>query len=208
MVYLVNRYNKNAHSQLMHAMYCERKRVFVDMLRWDLHHDENGELDQFDDDDAQYLILRDPLKGNHLASLRLLRTDKSHILGDIFPFLCERGVPSGYDIREITRFCLSPDLSAQGRLRARNTLVRGMVEYGLLAGFSAYTAVCELSFLSQILAVGWDVEPLGLPQSVNGKVVGAFRIHLATDTLRKMMRSWQSDEPALQLAEFDQPIAA
>jgi N-acyl-L-homoserine lactone synthetase len=208
MVYIVNRYNKNSHSRLMRSMYLERKRVFVDMLRWDLHYDDNGELDQFDDDDAQYLILRDQNTNRHLASLRLLRTDKPHILGDIFPYLCDQGVPSGYEIREITRFCLSPSLTATARLKARNTLVRGMVEYGLIAGFSAYTAVCELSFLSQVLAVGWDIEPLGLPQSVNGKVVGAFRIQLAADTLHKMVRSWRSDEPALRLTEFDRPIAA
>jgi len=208
MVYIVNRFNRSAHSALVQAMHAERKRVFVDMLRWDLPHENNLEYDQYDGDDAQYLILQDQENGDHLASLRLLRTDRPHILGDIFPFLCDEIVPSGFDVREITRFCLSSKLNAQDRQQARNILVRGMVEYGLISGFSAYTAVCEMGFLSQVLAVGWDVDPLGMPQIVNGKMIGAFRIKLAADTLHKMISSWRCDHPALRLAEFDRPLAA
>jgi len=208
MVYVVNRFNRHTHSTLVRAMHAERKRVFVDMLHWDLSHEDNLEYDEFDTDDAQYLILQDQESGDHLASLRLLRTDRPHLLGEVFPSLCEEGVPSGFDIREITRFCLSSRLNAQDRLQARNILVRGMIEYGLMAGFSAYTAVCEMSFLSQVLAVGWDIDPLGMPQVIEGRMVGAFRIELAADTLHKMVAAWRCHHPALKLAEFDRPLAA
>jgi len=129
-------------------------------------------------------------------------------MSEIFPYLCEAGVPSASSIREITRFCLSPRLRAAERLRARNTLVRGMVEFGLMSGLSAYTAVCEMGFLSQVLSAGWEVNPLGLPQIVEGQMIGAFRITITPDTLSKMVASWQCSEPVLRLVEREPAIAA
>ena len=203
MVCVINRYTKGQHSQLIQAMHAERKRVFIDLQKWNLPHDGRCEYDEFDTEHAQYLVLADAAGGDHLASLRLLRTDMPHLMSEVFPYLCERGVPRGSDIREITRLCLSPRLRTGDRRRARNTLVRAMVEYGLMTGISAYTAVCEMSFLSEVLAIGWDVDPLGLPQMVDGKMLGAFQINLAPDTLSKMCDGWRCEQPALKLPEFD-----
>jgi N-acyl-L-homoserine lactone synthetase len=189
-------------------MHAERKRVFVDIMRWNLSHDGCHEHDRFDDDDAQYIVLRDNETGDHLASLRLLRTDRPHLMSEVFPFLCEREVPAHPGIREITRFCLSPKLRAPQRLRARNTLVRGMVEFGLMNGLTAYTAVCEMGFLSQVLSAGWEVNPLGMPQFVEGQMVGAFQITLNANTLSKMVASWQCAEPALSVVELEPAVAA
>ena len=67
------------------------------------------------DEYAEYIILCDPRSERHLGSLRILRTDRPHILGDVFPMLCEGEVPVGPEIRELTRLCLSPDLRAADR---------------------------------------------------------------------------------------------
>lgn len=208
MVHVVNKYNRHAYSGVIDIMLSDRKRVFVDTLRWDVPHDSQKEWDEFDDDLAEYLILQDSSTGDHLASLRLLRTDRPHLLGKVFPFLCEMEEPMGPNIREITRFCLSPRLRAPERLLARNKLVRALVEYGLLTGISTYTAVCEMSFLSQVLSIGWYCRPLGLPQVVEGSTIGALRIDLDPNTLRQFVRSWQCDTTALRIAEFDTSLAA
>src|SRR3546814_16727454 len=66
----------------MRAMFAARKEVFIDLLKWDLPVLAGAyELDQFDDPDAEYLILIDG-QGRHRASARLLRTDRPHLLGD------------------------------------------------------------------------------------------------------------------------------
>mgnify|MGYP001610745550 CR=1 FL=1 len=83
---------------VLHAMFVARKRVFVDLLKWDIPVlDGRFEIDQFDDAHATYLVLADR-DGAHLGSARLLQTARPHILGDLFPGLCEGAPPRGDDI--------------------------------------------------------------------------------------------------------------
>lgn len=188
-----------SHPSLMNAMHADRKRVFVDTLKWDLKHDGVVERDEFDNEHADYLILQDRVTGDHLSSIRLLDSRRPHILGDIFPFLCEGGVPRGENIREITRFCASPRVRAAERLKARNMMARALIELGLWEGIEAYTAVCDLGFLQQVLAAGWRCQPLGLPQVHEGNLIGAFMIFVETNSLDRMAPSWRCDQPALRI---------
>lgn len=188
--------NISSKSDLQASMYVDRKRVFVDALKWDLHHEHGEERDEFDDRYAQYLVLQDS-QGDHKASVRLLPTSRPHILGNIFPFLCEGNVPRGKHILEITRYIASPRFRAAERVRARNMMARALIEFGLLNRIEMYTAVCDISFLNQILAAGWRCEPLGLPQKVNGSQIGAFAIHVETEAIKSMVPCWRYDACAL-----------
>lgn len=186
---------------LLRTMHEDRKRVFVDMLRWRLPHDSAQEQDQFDVDGAIYLAAKDKT-GSHRVSVRLLDTERPHIVGSIFPFLCQAPLPRGPHVKEITRYIASPRARATDRLIARNMMARGLAEYAHLHGITTYTAVCDISFLSQILAAGWRCDPLGLPQPVDGSVIGAFCIHIEADTIKRMARSWRYLRPALVASEL------
>ena len=189
----------------LRAMFVARKRVFVDLLGWDVPVlDGQFEIDQFDDPRATYVIVSGPGEA-HRASARLLQTTGPHILGDLFPKLCERNVPSGPDVLEITRFCLDRSLSASGRLQARNRLVSALVAFALRAEIRTYTGVAELAWLQQILAFGWDCRPLGAPRLVDGRWLGALAITIGPDTPALLARNriWideQLDEAALSQA--------
>jgi len=168
------------------SMFEDRKRVFVDLFRWDLHVNSGRfEIDTFDDDWAVYLLESDGAS-RHLGSLRLLRADRPHILGNLFSHLCEESVPTAPNTREITRLCLSPRLSADQRLHIRNRLISAMVDYALLRGIRTFTGVVSARFLSQILAMGWQCSPLGQPWSVGGSTIVAFRIDLDERTPRQL----------------------
>jgi acyl-homoserine lactone synthase len=168
-------------------MFKDRKRIFIDLFRWDLHiADGRFEIDEFDDDDAVYLLESDHA-GGHLGSLRLLRADQPHILGSVFPHLCEEPVPTASDTREITRLCLSPRLPAGQRLDVRNHLISAMVDYGLACGIRTLTGVVNARFLSQVLAMGWRCSCLGRPQKVAGSTIAAFRIELDEATPRELL---------------------
>ena len=94
-------------------MFEDRKSIFVDLLKWDLPVIEGRfELDEFDDSHATYLIVAGE-DGDHLGSARLLPTIRPHILGSLFADLCAAPPPTGPQVFEITRFCLSrgPDTS-------------------------------------------------------------------------------------------------
>jgi acyl-homoserine lactone synthase len=208
MVHFINHLNRDRHQALLRAMHAERKRVFVDLLKWNVPHNEEGEFDEFDDEFAEYLIVRDPKSGAHWASLRLLRTDRPHILESLFSELCDLGVPRGPDIREVTRLCVSPSLRPPDRLAARNTLIRAMVEYALMVGIKAFTGVADMRWLSQILSAGWDCRPLGLPRKVDGSTLGGLIIHIKPDTLKNFIGSWQCRSTSLRVLEIDELIAA
>lgn len=168
------------------AMHRDRKRVFVDRLGWAVPVvDGEFEIDQFDNDDAIYLVSTDADSG-HAGSLRLLPSTRPHLLSDVFPHLCERGVPRGPDIWEITRLCTAPDHPDPRSVRRE--LVLGMVEFAVANGIRRYTCLTHVPYLSSVLAVGWDCEPLGMPQEDGGVVLGAVLIDITPDTL-SMMRN-------------------
>lgn len=171
------------------AMFRARKEVFVDLLKWNVPVVAGRyELDQFDDERASYLIVADDCT-SHLASARLLDTTRPHILGTLFPHLCARSVPAGPDVLEITRFCLDRHQHAANRRNARNCLVSALVAFALERGVRSYTGVAEMAWLQQILAFGWDCRPLGIPQDVGGRALGALQIWITPQTPRLLAAS-------------------
>jgi acyl-homoserine lactone synthase len=94
------------------GMFEARKRVFVDLLKWDVPVlEDRYEVDQFDDEHATYLIVPDE-DGGHAGSARLLPTLRPHILDTLFPDLCAAPPPRGHDMLEIT--LAPPPLTASG----------------------------------------------------------------------------------------------
>lgn len=171
-----------ASDAVMRAMFEARKRVFVDLLGWDVPVLAGKyEIDQFDDTHARYMILADSAQ-NHLASARLLPTTRPHILDTLFTDLCEEAPPTGPDIYEITRFCLDRRLRAAERRRWRDALVTGLAHYALEHGITAYTGVAERGWLDQILEFGWDAKPLGQPKTIDGMTLGALKIEITAET--------------------------
>lgn len=170
----------------LRAMFAARKRVFIDLLRWELPAlDGQFEIDAYDNENAHYLILVDR-DGKHLASARLLPTLCPHILGDLFPHLSADPVPSAANVLEITRFCLDRSLRAADRRVVRNQLISGLVDYALAEGVERYTGVAEIGWLQQILSFGWACRPLGVPVEENGSVLGALEIRITPDTPAKL----------------------
>ncbi|WP_245626530.1 acyl-homoserine-lactone synthase [Croceicoccus naphthovorans] len=127
----------------LRAMFEARKRVFVDLLGWDVPVlDGTFEIDQFDTPSAAYLVLTGE-KCEHRASARLLRSDGPHILRDLFPQLCTGPVPQDEAFREITRFCIDPTLPRADRRSVRNQLVSALADFAISEGISGYSAVAQ-----------------------------------------------------------------
>jgi acyl homoserine lactone synthase len=163
------------------AMFADRKRVFIDLLRWDVPVvGGRFEIDQYDGEPATYIMAHDGA-GCHLGSLRLLPTLGPHILGDLFADLCDDDVPRAAAIAEITRLCLPLD-SAAARLGIRNALISAMVDHCREVGIKALTGVVSAAFRRQICAMGWRCAALGPARRIRGEQLGAFRIDLDADT--------------------------
>jgi N-acyl-L-homoserine lactone synthetase len=182
MIEIVTAENRETYKRELSAMFEERKLVFIDLLKWKLElTDGRYEMDQFDDEHAIYLVASHA-DGSHLGSMRLLPTDRPHILGSLFAFLSDEPPPAGPGILEVTRLCLSPRLNAAERRRIRNELISTMVDFALSHGVIALTGVAQIAWLSQIQEMGWRCAVLGSPRCIGGKMTGAFRIDLDAQT--------------------------
>jgi len=193
-------------SAAMRAMFAARKDVFIDLLGWDLPVlADKFEIDQFDDPDAEYLILLGPDHG-HRASARLLLTERDHILASLYPQLCAGEIPRGPTVREITRFCLDRRQRASDRRSARNQLVTALAEHALRDGITDYTGVAEQAWFEQIARFGWDCRALG-PALRSGQdhLIG-LHIHIDATTIEKL-RSTGVYAP-LRLAMVSGAVAA
>jgi len=181
MLHAVSGAGRARFAEALAQMHRDRKIVFVDRLGWDVPVvDGEYEIDQFDREDAVYLLRLDEL-GRHAGSLRLLPTSGPHLLADVFPQLCERGVPRGPHIWEITRLCTAPDVGDPKSVR--RDLMLGMVEFALANGVTRYTCMTHVPYLSGVLAAGWDCAPLGLPLLHGGVMIGAVSIEMTPETL-------------------------
>jgi acyl-homoserine lactone synthase len=200
MVDVVTANNRHKFHDMLDVMHRDRKQIFVDTLKWNVPViDGKYEIDQFDNSDAVYLLALDEKKQEHLGSVRLLPTTKPHLMDSVFPMLCDGGVPKGEDIWEITRYCVGPQLRGKKAWMAQSYLAVGMVEFALLYGITHYTCLAEMSFLSTIMAVGWECEPLGLPQVVNGETVGALLIKITPATLQMFRTKMGWRHPILEV---------
>lgn len=131
--------------EVLRAMFAARKRVFIDLLKWEIPtRDGTYEIDGFDDEHAHHVILTDRT-GAHLTSAPLLPTTRPHILDTLFPELCQEGVPASHSVYEIRHFCLDRDLTAAERRAARNRLITALVEHALANGIERYTGVARMA---------------------------------------------------------------
>jgi acyl-homoserine lactone synthase len=182
MIHIVQGMQDAAHAQALESMFVDRKRLFIDLLGWDVPIvDGRFEMDRFDGPAARYLIACDGA-GDHIGSMRLLPTCQPHLLDTLFAELCDGEVPIGPDIFEITRLCMPARLGAAERLRVRNLLISAMVDHALDQGIMMLTGVVQADFRHAVLAMGWRCSALGPERAVGQRPLGAFRLEIDKDT--------------------------
>ncbi|MBA4090118.1 MAG: autoinducer synthase [Sphingobium sp.] len=185
---------------LLADMYRDRKRVFIDLMGWDLPVlDERYEIDQFDGPDTLYLIVASP-EGEHLGSIRLLPTDRPTVLGEIFGHLCEAGAPASARVWELSRLCLSPRIRAIRRREVRNRLLTTAVKVALSNDATHLCCVVYAWYMPEVLSYGWHCRPLGLPQPDPSGPVIALEIRLDGETRILMDQAGTWDETPVAIS--------
>lgn len=206
MIAIIHGKGQVAEADLRDAMFADRKTLFVDLLGWDVAvHDGRHEIDEFDHDGAVYLIATDS-KGSHQGSLRLLPTLRPHLLETHFGSLCAGDPPKDAATFEITRLCLPSRLGSKRRLLVRNSLIATLVDHALAAGIKRLIGVTNAGFRKEILAMGWLAESLGPECHLSGARLGAFALHIGSDTPERL--SWSGIYPTKQLVGTPKTRAA
>lgn len=192
---------------IFHQMYRQRYDIYVRRRKWsDLQPKGDLEKDQYDNADATYLLALDD-EEKVLAGLRLLKTTRPHIFGDLFPTLAgEHGVPRGPDILELTRFYVKPGINGGRDMRKWliGVISAGMFEYCLDNDIRQISSVIDTFLLPQMLELEWRVRPLGLPyRYAQGSAVGVL-IDVTEEALQSTRRIKQLAGPVL--ATSMQPV--
>lgn len=197
MLHVVDFTNRVRLHAVLRSMFAARKKVFIDLLKWDVPALAGEfEVDHFDTPQATYLVVADE-NDTHLASARLLETTEPGILDGLFAHLADEPLPRGDDVFEITRFCLSPDAGARRRREARDTLLIGLAEYAIANDIRTYTGVAELSWFRQVQSFGWACRALGAPRGEGDRALVALRIDIDDTTLAGMAAAGISSSAAI-----------
>lgn len=177
MLYAVSPHNREIYAQYMDDYFRLRKEVLIDQKGWDLKSIDGKEKDQFDHNQAHYLIYKSPQTNCVTAGVRLTPTIAPNLTVDIFSHLIDPAhkiLPST-DVWECSRFVTksSPVNGHKEMIKeATFMLFIGMLEYGLLNDIHAYLALTDVR-LERIARMNqWYMTRLGAPQ-ITGNTLAA-----------------------------------
>lgn len=165
MIYLVDRRNRAAFAAQLEQMYRQRHQVYVEKRGWKaLDRPDKREIDQFDNEDAVYLMKIAP-NGEVLGAVRLIETTKPHLMRDVFSHIVTLGpIPCDPKIYEMTRCYVSISVTDKvQKAQYAGEIMAAMEEYGLARGLTHYSVVSDLYFVPFMTVIGEGVKKLGEP---------------------------------------------
>jgi len=89
-------------------------------------------------------------------------------------------------LRRSTRLCLPQRHGAARRRDLRNALFSAVIDLALARGIERLTGIIPDPFRKELLAMGWQAEPLGPAVRIPGGSIGAFMVHVRTDTPERL----------------------
>ena len=129
MIHVITSANRHLYEPELLAHFRLRHEIYVVERKWkELQRPDRSERDQFDNQDATYVLAID--KGEVVGGSRLVPTTRPHLLSEVFPHLASvRGLPRAGDTYEWTRMFVIKS-RREGRTMGGKT--RGMVICGVL----------------------------------------------------------------------------
>lgn len=197
MIFVAHSSNRHLFSADLAVMHRQRKRIFVDGMGWKLPVIRDMEIDGYDREDTTYLLSKDELDGEVLASARLLTTDGRHLMSDLFAGACQQPAPRGSGVWEVSRFCVAPGMTRRVRLRLLWQITCGVMELGLLHGIEQVVFVANRALLPLMLNCGWEARVLGPTLPDGNDAVTAVAARLSEEALAVVRRRYEVAAPAL-----------
>jgi acyl homoserine lactone synthase len=190
MIRIINGARRQQFPSDIDAMHRLRKRVFHDLLGWDVQVHDAWEVDDFDRANPLYVLSygdRGALRG----ALRLLPTLGPNMLDDTFPQLLGPGPEiRSATVWESSRFCIDPEIS-QDRASNQVTiaaaeLMCGVGELGLASGLSHIVTVTDVFLERMFKRMGCPGERIADPQRIGSVQAVAVSWEVSHDLLDRM----------------------
>jgi len=184
MIHIVDWRNRHSYNAYLDQHFLLRHEVYVGERKWlDLAKPDGRERDQFDNEDAVYMLA---IEGEQVVGgSRLIPSIKPHLLNEVFPHLASSGAPRAPEIYEWTRVHVAKD-RREGRNRGTVTghIFCAIQEYCLLHEIHSLTALVEAWWLPYFQEMGWVIRPLDLPHLIEGEWSIAVQLMIKEETLR------------------------
>lgn len=203
MIRIFNRNTGKLHPRDIDAMFQLRKRVFHDVLKWDVSVRGDWEIDHYDDANPLYVLSYSDQTGRLRGALRLLPTLGPNMLDDTFPILLG-GNPQvrSATVWESSRFCIDPAISQDRGSNqvtiAAAELMCGVGELGLSSGLSHIVTVTDVFLERMFRRMGCPGERIGEPQRIGSVYAVAVAWEVTPDLLETMKAVAEIDGSVLE----------
>ncbi|TYB90676.1 acyl-homoserine-lactone synthase [Oceaniovalibus sp. ACAM 378] len=164
--------NMHLHGSAFYEFLTLRKRFFVDTLAWDIPHNDEVEMDQYDNPTAAYSVVI--MNGRLVAGARVMRfSDKWGTHGCMLQDAAEGridGIPADLlpnpqsfaKASECTRLVLSDQIaSPEDRQECLALVVQGLVELAIRQGSDDLVTLTVPGFRRSLRKLGYEVEQVG-----------------------------------------------
>lgn len=202
MIHLIHHRNRRLYEREMRALHQERRQQFIVERGWKLSEHDGGEYDNYDDEQALYLI---GLSGEGLLEVgcRLRPTLTGGVLPDVFPHLISEHEPPlrAPGTYECTRYFSTRRNRGRSGFEARSRLHLAMQECVRDRGAHRLLGFVDLALLTHLRRFsGLRIRPVGLPADYDeGGVTVAFEIGVHAADLAETRR--RLEIPTRQLFE-------
>jgi acyl homoserine lactone synthase len=171
MLRIISPENKGLFKKDLDNYFRIRKKILIDQLCWDLKSVDGKEIDQFDHDQAHYLLYKSSKAGKVIGGVRLTPSTGQSLTLNVFSNLIDpqkEFLPSP-QVWECSRFVIDfTQEKIQATLIKEATLMLfiGMVEYGLSHNIHSYIATTEVRLERVIRMAQWSLERLGKVEKI------------------------------------------
>jgi acyl-homoserine lactone synthase len=183
MIRVVHNGNSRQFAGTLDDQFRLRHDIFVKGRGWtEFEIDGIHEKDRYDNDSAVYVIAVDEM-GSVAGGFRLYPTTLPHMLSEQFSNLVNGKIPRQSDVLELTRFAMR---KTERRSSHYFELLLAIQEYGLREGLAGYTSVINTLRLPILQGFGFDIKPLGLPQTMDDNTIIAVLFHVSEACLSRV----------------------
>lgn len=199
MIKVITSDNIDDNPELMDKIWRFRHAQFVERLGWrELASESGRETDRFDTDDAIHLVAEK--EGKVVGYSRLLRTSGPHLLSDVYPEIMQgRPWPRDRRVYEWTRCITDVDAGRFGDVQASHLLITGVLEFCLTAGIKGMIVETHPRLVAWMVETGYEVEPLQMPQLLNGVPIAPVYIGATDAALDRHHRMFGIDRSVLAI---------
>lgn len=206
MLHVVNKSNRHLYCAQLEESFRIRHRIYAEGRGWeDIKRPDGRDFDQFDNDDATYLLLLEGQESEGqtrrvLGGSRLIPTLKPHLMSEVFPQLANtKPLPRARNVFEWTRYFVIPEMRAKEKACfASGIILAGLQEFCLEEGIDQLSIVLEPYWLPRFKEADLNPQPLGLAVKDNqGTTILGITIDVTEQSLERTRQVRGIEGPVL-----------